>query len=345
MVRQQELSSIFVPGSVFNTAQCEWLMHYMPLRITCKALHLSWQELGMIYLRWLQREGWFDASYTLRGPQDLPVMYHAYKASMLQRCALRAALHFCDGIVAGSYPAAMYMKQQGMDMQWRPSDIDVWVHTDIHFDRLIHIYVHMLKRAGVHIKICHNTTQDYPSDSETVPCKMPRKQYDYHRKPPTAQECAEMILNLRATDETLVSAEVAEMLRSCEASLSHCGQPRRYDIHDVIRIRVDRNHYHARRWWSLFKDLNIIQVSLRNGHWTSETICRDFDLSCCSIAMNIEADLTASYHCHCGAETDLRARQMILLPCSFSNLYRPEMVQLARLEKYIQRDFRLTSRP
>ena len=68
-------------------------------------------------------------------------LVYEYDAAILQRSFLRR-LQFMTppAVVAGSYPAAMYLHVEGKELSWRASNIDIFTFNAVQYTETLSLY-------------------------------------------------------------------------------------------------------------------------------------------------------------------------------------------------------------
>ena len=352
------LMQLVLPNAAFDATQCEWLLDCMELRSVCKSAQLDWQNLGHICLQWLQTNDVMGSILSLLKREDFPLVYNAFRASLVQRYALRAAQKEHDAIIAGSYPAALFLqKEKRSPKTWCPGDIDVWIPHTLPLQAITQQYMDILQRVGVAFQDLSNEANEYPSDSDTSSDDF-SIDTSSHAGVPALRHIRKEHLTMQQLQQTIpevlskrvfegVSADfyndLLKAVARSGADLHLLGHRRAYDIQECAKIRVNGQAEGAKSWWVHIKDFNVIKVNVRTLEWSAAAICSSFDLSCCCVAMHVDAHLAATYSFYQGSRGNLQDNCMTLLPCSFSTLQLPVTTQLHRIKKYALRGFHLIS--
>ena len=315
----------FIPGMTADPMQCQWLVQASILRATCRACHVSLDTMGNTCLSWLRQHDLWHKTLSLETVPQMRAAYCAHQVAMLQRCILRAAQISHAAIIAGSYPAALFLQSQSRTLDWTPTDIDVWIRTTEDFEQVVETYENGLTTLGIQFTTTCRSNTDYPSDHDT--------DSDESVQELTAPNMEECVKTSFAEDCTPEVKRLREALQENASMLPKFGRKRNYDIVDTAKVRVLGAHN--------VRDFNVIHVDVHDNVWNAETICNSFDLSCCAVAAHICADLRANLACFGNSQQDLLNNEMSFLPCSFSHRTMPITVQFKRAQKYADRGFNL----
>ena len=351
------------PGCPFDIAQCEWLLDALAVRCAKTGLGLDWLSLDCICKGWLANRDVMAplhrALHRETSRQNFPMVYNTFRSSLLQQYALRTLQTTFGASMAGSYPAALFLKQQRGSVSWMPGDIDVWVCGSVEVQDVVKHYAATLGSIGV---MCSSSIHaDYVNRNERFVNHESSPEINAsidagRREAPlldSSDEDAErevavvlgkiMPTHLVDSIEPEVHSNIQSAARFCVSNMHKFGKPRQHIIQEAIKVRVvtDVEGVRVRPCFRHLKDLNIITVSGRNGLSLEVPACTQFDLSCCSVAMRLSEDMRAEFEFYHDSDRHLLSGTMALLPCSFSSSEQPMLLQLRRVVKYCLRGFRL----
>ena len=347
-------------GNPFDICHCEWLLDASPLRAVKTGLGLDWRSLDEICRKWLDTR---DVMVTLepkRCRENLPSVYNTFRASLLQQYALQylQSSYHCE--IAGSYPAALFLKRQTGLVSWLPGDIDVWVDGAVDLQKALDCYAIVLASAGVP---CTETTcadyvssNDSSSDSDMPPqpditasssdgiateSRLALHKEDSEMCQRVLASALEYLMPARLVSDPDQYNEIVKAVGVSAANMRSFGHPRQYIIKQAVKVQVEKKM--KTRWFRHVKDLNLIHVTGRYSVSTLLPVHTQFDLSCCSIAMHLSVDLQVSFVFANNSNRHLINGTMALLPYAFSPTDDPVVSQVRRIIKYYHRGFLLVT--
>ena len=127
MASRKCILDLLVPGcgNPFDISQCEWLLDVLPLRTVHSCLGLDWKSVDSICRKWLAIRDVMTplpCDGTRQCRTNFPMMYNRFRSSLLQHYVLYALETTCGCAIAGSYPAARFLKRQTGYVSWVPRD-------------------------------------------------------------------------------------------------------------------------------------------------------------------------------------------------------------------------------
>lgn len=305
------------PGCPFDIAQCEWLLDALAVRCAKKGLRLDWLCLDCICKGWLANRDVMAplhrALHRETSRQNFPLVYNTFRSSLLQHYALRTLQTTFGASMAGSYPAALFLKQPRGSVSRMPGDIDVWVCGSVDVRDVVEHYAATLGSIGVmccssihadyvnrnELFVNHESSPEIDASIDAGRCGAPlldSSDEDAEREVAVALGKI-MPTHLVDSIEPGVHSNIQSAARFCVSNMHKFGKPRQHIIQEAIKVRVvtDVEGVRIRPCFRHLKDLNIIMVSKRNGLSLEVPACTEFDLSCCSVAMSLSEDMRAEF--------------------------------------------------
>ena len=362
MVPSRCVLEFVVPGAghPFEICQCEWLLDACALRAVSKGLALDWASLDDMCRKWLQTNDVMDILHPERCRENFPTVYNTFRASLLQQYALRFLQSSCHCEIAGSYPAARFLKKHHGFVSWLPGDIDVWIDGAVDFQKALDLYANVLASIGV--PCAEASCADYVSGDErtsdsdmspdmeltpslsdgttTEPRLMLHSETSETRQR-VFSAALEYLIPARLVSDPDQYNEIVKAVGLSAANMKSFGKPRQYVIKRTVIVKVEQNM--TRKWYRRLKDLNFIHVTGTDSVSTPVAVHTQFDLSCCSVGMHLSFDLRVSFMFANQSNLHLINGTMTLLPWSFSSSGEPVIAQIRRIMKYYQRGFVLVT--
>ena len=362
MASRKCILDLLVPGcgNPFDISQCEWLLDVLPLRTVHSCLGLDWKSVDSICRKWLAIRDVMTplpCDGTGQCRTNFPMMYNRFRSSLLQHYVLYALETTCGCAIAGSYPAARFLKRQTGYVSWVPRDINVWVHAGRYMKDVLMCCVAVLESAGVPWTFTYNL--DYHCEQDTVGKPLPDIHLNVFASSVASCGDTDVVLTedarqfWRLANTVITNAELfwrlvyAELRRRklipnlSGCNLHTCGQQPQHKILRSHMVRVKTNE--RRDWYRHVLDFVIIQVSAADELQPLHPVHTQFDLSCCSVAMRLSNQLIPCFSFYSDSDRHLLNGTMALLPCSFSSSPNTVWLQLLRLSKWKHRGFRLAS--
>ncbi len=102
-------------------------------------------------------------------------LFAEYEAAILQRCFLRRIQQLPFSVVlAGSYPAAMYLQSRGNTL-WQPNDIDIFTFDAMQFAHIVRLY-HEILTVPLGLSIHADVWQNYEEEHEDSRVRVPEEE-------------------------------------------------------------------------------------------------------------------------------------------------------------------------
>ena len=361
MATESWLFRVFFPEEAFPVGQCQWLMHCPDLRAVSKSVGLDWRSLGEVCSRWLQQQEVKHSQflpYRVEKREEFPFIYNQFRASFLQRYALRALQQQHQAVIAGSYPVALYVQKQHLPMNWSPGDIDAWIHSDIY--GCMTTYNRILHSEGVQLCPPIAGADDYPNQNESASDSDIANLHEDHvdnddeniprvlqvREPMTPEGINALLPAVLPPDAfnhlpAGLRNEVTRSIQAYAANLLALGRPRARRDPKLLDFAREPVPPRCKIMVGCFQGLEP-HPSPCGGAGVERTdylLQFRFVLLLRGIGRGHEHDWNSFVFC--SSDDDLRNGSMRLLPCSFSNLQGPVTTQIRRIKKYSLRGYRL----
>ena len=324
------------------------------LELVCRACVQS-VSAAVTFRRWLVK---YEAG---RGSVFLCTasLYVEYHAAHLQRVFLRRVRQYSTSVViAGSFPASMYMETLGR-AEWRPDDIDIFLMNEALVEVLHHDYLEtVLLPLGLILQStkgktsyrdpCDTDTRErvsiedfddlmYLEDSVTMWIDH-FLQHICHGHPQIEYAGLKM---MREDLEVLLHNTAAHVPRKLHAPDYYVLQSRRLEPRRAKAGPVQANSSFLP---TSLLPINIIMIqpcepAIPNDDFPA-FVCRNFDITLCSVALTVHDDLQYSFVEYDSAFRALRARKIVLRDRAFSCVPRFVGTQMSRITKYLMRGFR-----
>ena len=265
------------------------------------------------------------------------VLYMEYSAAILQRVFLREAQSLLRFVaIAGSFPSSKYLEERGV-CDWRPNDIDLFVHSRDAVDVLERMYTEIV--AGpLHLNV------------------------DRHFGPASALDTNDDLYNnrisLSLTSNGLrgmsLADDIAAWIDCNDVAASGCAEAVRLDLRETLNHVPSRRvaagydvllTLHLRPWCvhtvpsQTLLPVNIILITPFEGSYEESAfarkVCQSFDVTLCCVSLSVDSDLTFILEGYDDSFAALDARKLILREQAFADV----RSQMNRIRKYLKRGF------
>ena len=341
---------LLVPGCgcPFDISQCEWLLDVLALRSVQHGLGLDWKSLDAMCRDWLTNRDVMTPlpfGKTDQCRENFPIVYNTFRSSLLQQYALNTLQSTFGCEIAGSYAAALFVKQQTGTLSWMPGKINVWVQAGWDFQDVLACYTDVLTSVGV-LYVGEDETRNETEASQNVlfswcidmaadVLRASRIESELASRLGYA-EMVRMDLPRRVDQDYDEYSRIVKAVGFLVANWHTPGQQTQYTIRQAKMVRVITGD--KTQWYRHLKTVHILQVSARDGSSHVEPVHSQFDLSCCSVSLRFSTELRPRFSFHADSARHLLNGTMELLPCSFCSC---PIDQMRRIMKYCQRGFLL----